>query len=77
MAEVAHVGEDHGDAVFVSGGNHFVVTDRAARLNNAGDAYRGCGIDAVAEREKASEAMAEPFTSRPSSPALIPAIFAE
>ena len=67
MAEVAHVGEDHGDAVFVSGGNHFVVTDRAARLNNAGDAYRGCGIDAVAER----------FTSRPSSPALIPAIFAE
>ncbi len=38
MAEVAHVGEDHGDAVFVSGGNHFVVTDRAARLNNAGDA---------------------------------------
>lgn len=52
MAEVAHVGEDHGDAVFVSGGNHFVVTDRAARLNNAGDAYRGCGIDAVAEREE-------------------------
>ncbi len=42
-----------GDAVFVSGCNHFVVTDRAARLNN-GDAYRGCGIDAVAERKKAS-----------------------
>ncbi len=77
MAEVAHVGEDHGDAVFVSGGNHFVVTDRAARLNNAGDAYRGCASMPSRNGKKASEAMAEPFTSRPSSPALIPAIFAE
>jgi hypothetical protein len=36
MAEVAHVGEDHGDTMFVRGGNHFFVADRAARLDNAG-----------------------------------------
>jgi hypothetical protein len=35
------------DAVFVSGGNHFVVADRAARLNNAGDADRCRGVNPV------------------------------
>ncbi len=52
MAEVAHVGEDHGDTMFVRGGNHFFVADRTARLDNAGDAYCGCGINTIAEREE-------------------------
>ncbi len=68
---------DHGDAVFVGGGgDHFVVADRAARLDHAGNADRRRGIDAVANGKKASEAMQNPFTSSPSSPALMPAILA-
>ena len=30
MAEVAHVGEDHRNAVFVSSGNDFIITDGTA-----------------------------------------------
>ncbi len=56
------------------GGDHFVVADRAARLDHAGNADRRRGIDAVANGKKASEA-ADPFTS--SQPALMPAILAE
>ena len=52
MAEVAHVGEDHRDTVLVGGGNHFVVADRTTRLDHAGNAYSGCRIDTVTEREE-------------------------
>src|SRR5690349_24826936 len=52
VTEVAHAGEDHGDAGFVSGCNHFVVTHRAARLDHRSDADLGCVVDAVAEREE-------------------------
>ena len=34
VAEMAHAGEDHRDAVFVGGGDHFVVAHRAARLDD-------------------------------------------
>ena len=52
MAEVAHVGEEHCNTVLVGGGNHFVITDRTARLDYAGHARSGGGINTVAEREE-------------------------
>ncbi|VEB51526.1 Uncharacterised protein [Salmonella enterica subsp. enterica] len=52
MAEVAHVGEDHRNAVFVGGGNDFIITDRTARLDNAAHADSGSGINAITERER-------------------------
>ncbi len=52
MAEVAHVGEEHRNTVLVGGGNHFVITDRTARLDYAGHARSGGGINTVAEREE-------------------------
>ena len=64
MAEVAHVGEEHRNTVLVGGGNHFVITDGTARLDYAGHARSGGGINTVAERKNASEAIEEPFTSR-------------
>ncbi|STM03809.1 Uncharacterised protein [Escherichia coli] len=52
MAEMAHVGEEHRNTVLVGGGNHFVITDRTARLDYAGHARSGGGINTVAEREE-------------------------
>src|SRR5699024_11576364 len=52
MAEVAYVGEEHRNTVLVGGGNHFVITDRTARLDYAGHARSGGGINTVAEREE-------------------------
>ncbi len=52
VAEVAFAGEDHGDAVFVGGGDHLVVADRAARLDHRRDPGRGRRVEAVAEREE-------------------------
>ncbi len=52
MAEVAHVGEEHRNTVLVGGGNHFVITDGTARLDYAGHARSGGGINTVAEREE-------------------------
>ena len=52
VPEVALAGEDHGDAVFVGGGDHFVVANRTAWLDHAGDASRSRRIKAVAEREE-------------------------
>ena len=40
MPEVAHAGEDHGEAALVGGGDHLVVAHRAARL----DDRRGAGL---------------------------------
>ena len=34
MPEVPHAGEDHGHAVLVGRGDHFLVLDRAARLDD-------------------------------------------
>jgi len=38
MPEMAHAGEDHGDAGGIGGGDDFLVTDRAARLDDGGGA---------------------------------------
>ncbi len=52
MQEVAHVGEDHGQAEIVGGGDDFGVFDGAAGLNDSGGAGF-CGVlDAVGEREE-------------------------
>lgn len=37
VPKVAHAGEDHGDVVFVGGGNDFLVAHGAAGLNHRGD----------------------------------------
>ena len=39
MAEVSHPGENHRDAGLVGCRDHFLVTDRTARLN---DSFRAC-----------------------------------
>ena len=52
MAEVALAGEHHGDAVLVGGGDHLVVADAAAGLDDRRDAGRGGGIEAITEREE-------------------------
>src|SRR5690606_30989788 len=52
MTEVAHTGKHHRHAVLVGGGDHFLVADRAARLDHAGDAVGGGVVDTVAEREE-------------------------
>src|SRR5690554_31536 len=49
---MAHAGEDHGDAVLVSGVDHFLVAHGAARLDHGGDAGRCRSIDVVLEREE-------------------------
>ena len=53
MAEVAHVGEEHRNTVLVGGGNHFVITDRTARLDYAGHACSGGGQGEVSLPPKA------------------------
>ena len=52
MAEVAHVGEDHRDAVLIGGGNHLFVANRTTGLNDAAHANGSSGINTVAEREE-------------------------
>src|SRR5579884_39770 len=51
MAEVAFAGEDHGDAVAVGHADGFVVADRAAGLDDGGDACSGGGLHAIGEGE--------------------------
>ena len=48
MFEVPNAGEDHGQAVFVRGGDYFVVADGASRLDHRGDAVFGGFVEAVA-----------------------------
>ena len=52
MSEMTHAGKDHGDMVFVGGGNDFIITHGAAGLNDGGNAGLSSGIDAIPEREK-------------------------
>ena len=52
VAEVAHAGEDHGDAVFVGGGDDFFVAHRAAGLDDGAYACRSGGVHPVAEGEE-------------------------
>ena len=52
MAEMAHAGEDHGDAVLIGGVNHFLVAHGPAGLDDRGDTGLGGRIDTVPEREE-------------------------
>ena len=52
VAEMAHAGEDHGNAGFVGCVNHFLIAHGAAGLDNCADAHLGGVVDAVAEREE-------------------------
>ena len=73
---MSDAGKHHGDTMFVCGIDNFLITHRAARLNDRGDA-RLCGsIYTIAEGEKASDAITDPGTESPSSAAFKPAILA-
>ena len=52
MAEVAHSREQHREAGLVGGGDHFVVADRAAGLDDRGRAGFDRGEQPVGEREE-------------------------
>src|SRR5439155_10706149 len=52
MLELPFSGEHHRHAVFVGGGDDFVVPKRAARLGDRGDAAGGNGVEPVPEREE-------------------------
>ena len=52
MLEVAHAGQRHGDAMFVAGGDDFVVADGTAGLDDEFRAHFVGGIDAVGKREE-------------------------
>ena len=52
MVEQSHVGEGHGDAIFVAGLDDVVVADGAATLRDVGDAALMRALDVVAEREE-------------------------
>ena len=47
MAEMAHAGEHHGDAVFIRRIKHFLITHRAAGVDNRFDALLGNHINAA------------------------------
>jgi len=49
---VAHPGEDHRQARFVGGSDHFVIADRSARLNHRGRAGFGSREQSIGEREE-------------------------
>ena len=52
MAEMTGTGKDHGQTMLISGGNHFLVTHRATRLDDGLGTGRGQHVDAIAEREE-------------------------
>ena len=56
VVEEAHVGEGHGDVVFVTSLNDIVVTDRATGLCNLSHATLVRTLDVVAEGEESIRA---------------------
>src|SRR5206468_2686421 len=52
MPEVANAGEQHREAAFVCGGDHFRVAHAAAGLNHGGGAVLGHHIEPVAKRKE-------------------------
>lgn len=52
MPEVPHSGEDHRKACLIGGGDHFLVADRAARLDHGARACFGSGDEAVGKGEE-------------------------
>src|SRR5579862_5017721 len=47
MSEMTNSGERHRHAVLIGGGNHLIITARAARLNDGRDAVGSRYIDAI------------------------------
>lgn len=52
VPEVAHVGEDHRNAVLIGGLDDLFIADTAARLDDGGDTGFGGGFNAIAEGRK-------------------------
>src|SRR6185295_15564363 len=52
VAEMADPCQDHDEALLVGGGDHFVITHTAARLNDRRCSRVGHHIDSVTEREE-------------------------
>jgi hypothetical protein len=52
MPEVPSAGHDHRETVLVGGGDHFLVTLRAAGMHDGGRAGLGYSIEAVAKRKE-------------------------
>ena len=52
VTEVPDSGEKHGDPEAVGSVNHFLVADRASRLNDRGDAVLCDFLESVGEREE-------------------------
>ena len=68
VPEMPFAGEDHCDAAFVGGRNHFLVPDRSARLNGTGHAcICAAAMSPSANGKKASLATALPASERPAS----------
>ena len=52
MLEMAFAGKDHRNAVFVGGGDNFIILLRTTRLGNCDDSRLCSVIDSVREREE-------------------------
>ena len=60
LAEMADTGKDHRHVVFISGGNHFRIAHRSARLNGRRRASLGRSRKAIRERKKCVAANCAP-----------------
>src|SRR5215213_5744832 len=52
VPEMPPTGEDHGDAVLITGGDDLVIPAGAARLDDRGNTRLGGAVDRVIKREK-------------------------
>ncbi len=52
MLEMSFAGKDHRNAVFVGGGDNFIILLRTTRLGNCDDSRLCSVIDIVREREE-------------------------
>ena len=52
MSEVPRSGEEHGNVMFVGGGDHLIVTDGATWLGYGGDTTRSSHLNVVGEWEE-------------------------
>ena len=65
VTEVAYRGEDHGDAVFIGGGDHFGIADGTAWLDNGSRAGIGDDVKAVTERNESVRSDDGAFEGQP------------
>src|SRR5260363_163380 len=74
VSKMPHAGKHHRNLMFIRGGNDFIVANRPSRLNHTARACGRNNIQAIPEREKASDATAKPVSFEPVYCALPPAI---